>query len=138
MPASDEYIVEILRDVGLVTNEQIADARVVSEQKKLGSVVDALIQSGVLTQMQATQALASNVGMEAVSLRNMVIPQEVIDCVPRQVARRYKVVPVFKHSGGSLSVAISDPTDLELVDSLHYALKCTVEPMVAPRDEIEE
>ncbi len=136
MPASDEYILEILKDVGLVTGDDIAEAKNTAQEKNC-RIAEALTENGTLTAMQITQALAAHVGMEAVSLRNMVIPQEVIDMVPRHVARRYKVIPVFKHPN-SLSIAIIDPTDLELVDSLHYALKCQVEPMVAPKDEIEE
>ncbi len=135
MPASEEYILEILRDVGLVNHDQVEAARQVAGEH--GSMLDALVGQSVLTSMQITQALATHAGMETISLRNQTIPQEVIDAVPRHIARRYKVVPVFRHNG-SIAIAISDPTDLDLVDSLHYALKCEIEPMVAPKDEIEE
>ena len=37
--------------------------------------------------------------------------------VPRHIAKKYRVVPVFKH-GNSLTVAIADPSDLATIDSL--------------------
>jgi general secretion pathway protein E/type IV pilus assembly protein PilB len=135
MPASDQYILEILLDVGLVTHDQVEAARAAPQAD--GNVVDTLVRQHVVTAMQVTQAMATHAGMETVSLRSHTIPQEVIDSVPRHIARRYKAIPVFKHDN-ALAVAISDPTDLDIVDSLHYALKCEIEPMVAPKEEIEE
>jgi type IV pilus assembly protein PilB len=134
MPASEDYILDILKDVGLVSRDQISEAR---NNAGEGAVVDALIKMQIVTTMQITQAMASHAGMETVSLRSLSIPNDVIEAVPRHIARRYKVVPVFRHNG-SVSIAISDPTDLDLLDSLHYALKCEIEPMVAPREEIDE
>lgn len=136
MPASDDYIVEILRDVGLVNHEQVEAARA-SAGDTGDSVADTLVKQGILSQLQLTQALATHAGMETVSLRANTIPADVIESVPRHIARRYKVIPVFRHNG-SIAIAIGDPTDLDIVDSLHYALKCEIEPMVAPKDEIEE
>jgi type IV pilus assembly protein PilB len=48
-----------------------------------------------------------------------------------EVARRYKVVPVYKNEN-TLTVALSDPLDVDTLDSLRYLLKCNVEGVVAP------
>jgi type IV pilus assembly protein PilB len=134
--ASDDYILEILKDVGLVNRDQIDEARKVALEES-DTVVNTLVKVKAITQLQLTQALASHAGMETVSLRNLNIAADVIECVPKHIARRYKVIPVFRHET-SVAIAISDPTDLDIVDSLHYALKREIEPMVAPREEIEE
>ncbi|MDD2706784.1 MAG: type II secretion system ATPase GspE [Verrucomicrobiae bacterium] len=134
MAASEEYILQILEDVGLVARSQIEDARAAAGDK---SIVDALIEKAVVTEMQVTKALAAHAGMETISLKDYNIPQEVIDVVPRHIAQRFRVVPVFAHDG-TVAIALSDPTNLDLVDNLHYALKCEIEPMVAPKNEIEE
>jgi type IV pilus assembly protein PilB len=134
MPASDDYILEILKDVGLVSHDQIEEAKASAVDDP---IVDTLIKQKVITSLQLSQALATHAGMETVSLKNLTIPPEVINAVPKHIARRYKVVPVFRHNG-SIAIAISDPTDLDIVDSLHYALKCEIEPMVALKEEIED
>jgi type IV pilus assembly protein PilB len=136
MPTSDEYISEILKDVGLVSDSQLEAARNASQSDGI-SISDSLVKLGVLSHSQITQALAAQAGMDTISLRTHTIPPEVIQTIPRQLARRYKVIPVFARTG-SIAIALSDPTDLDIVDSLHYALKCEIEPMVAPKDEIEE
>ena len=136
MPAQDEeYVVEILRDLGLVTHEDILKAK---ELTKLGGVtlLDALIKSGKISAVDVSKALATHFGMDFFQLAEYRVPDEVISMVPRHVARRYRIVPVYKHDS-TLTVAISDPLDMETVDSLRYILKVNVEPVVATKPEIE-
>jgi type IV pilus assembly protein PilB len=135
MPAQDEYVVQILNDVGLVTHDDILKAR---ELTKLGGVglLAALLKSGKITDADVSKALAGQFGMDFIQLADYRVPDEVIAMVPRHIARRYKVVPVYKHDT-TLTVAVSDPTDVDTVDSLRYILKINVEPVVATAAEIE-
>ena len=135
MPAQDEYVVQILNDVGLVTHDDILKAR---ELTKLGGVglLAALLKGGKITDADVSKALAGQFGMDFIQLADYRVPDEVIAMVPRHIARRYKVVPVYKHDT-TLTVAVSDPTDVDTVDSLRYILKINVEPVVATAAEIE-
>ncbi|HUK83060.1 MAG TPA: type II secretion system ATPase GspE [Verrucomicrobiae bacterium] len=135
MPAQDEYVVEILRDVGLVTHEDILKAKNMTSMGTLG-LLDALIRMGKVTQMDITKALASQFGMDTINLAEYRVPDDVLAMVPRHIARRYKVVPIYKHDN-TLTVAISDPLDVDTVDSLRYILKVNVEPVVASKPDIE-
>jgi general secretion pathway protein E/type IV pilus assembly protein PilB len=74
--------------------------------------------------------------METINLAEYRVPDEVVSLVPRHIARRYKIIPVYKHDN-TLTVAISDPLDVDTVDSLRYILKMNVEPVVASRTDIE-
>jgi type IV pilus assembly protein PilB len=135
MPAQDEYVVDILLDVGLVTHDDVQKAKELSGDGKLG-LLDAILKSGKVSQMDVTKALASQFGMDTINLSEYRVPDEVIAMVPRHVARRYKIVPVYKHDN-TLTVAIHDPLDVDTVDSLRYILKMNVEPVVASRADIE-
>jgi general secretion pathway protein E/type IV pilus assembly protein PilB len=135
MPAQDEYVVEILSDLGLVSHEELAAALLLSKAENIG-VVEALIKAGRLTEMEVTKALANHFGMDVVSLADERIPDDVLALVPRHIARRYKVIPLLKYDN-TVRVAISNPLDVDTVDSLHYILKQNIEPVVAPAAEIE-
>ncbi len=136
MPAQDEYVVEILCDVGLISHEDLQRAREKAKTENLG-VVNALIALGCVTQKDVSKALASQFGMDTINLADYRVPDEVIALVPKHIARRYKVIPVYKHDN-TLTVAISDPLDVDTVDSLRYILKLNVEPVVAAQDEIQQ
>jgi len=135
MAAQDEYVVEILSDLGLVSHEDLASARETAKANNI-SVVQALIQAGRLTELDVTKALANHFGLDVVSLTEERIPDDVLALIPRHIARRYKVIPVLKYDN-TIRVAISNPLDMETVDSLHYILKQTIEPVVASAADIE-
>jgi general secretion pathway protein E/type IV pilus assembly protein PilB len=135
MAAQDEYIIEILRDVGLVTHDDILKAKERAKAEGIG-IVDALILMGRVSQMDVSKALASQFGMDTINLAEYRVPDEVLALVPKHIARRYKIVPVYKHDN-TLTVAIFDPMDVDTVDSLRYILKMNVEPVVAAKADIE-
>jgi len=138
LAANDEYIVEILENVGLITREQGSSA-LQSSTDADRDVVDVLSEEGIVSKVDTLKALANQFGMETITLSGHDIPQEIIDLVPAEVAARYKVVPVFK-SDNVLTVALSDPLDVDTLDSLRYVLKSNVdgvEGVVAPKEEIE-
>lgn len=135
LTANDEYILEILESVGLITREQVAEARAAAEREDK-SVSDILAVKNIVSKKDILKTLASQFGMEFISLTGFDIPQDVLDAVPGEVARRYRVVPVFK-TDSTLTVALGDPLDVDTLDSLRYILKCNVEGVVALPEEIE-
>ena len=135
MPAQDEYIVEILRDLGFISHEDILKAKERAKTEAVG-LVDALILMGRITHMDVSKALASQFNMDTINLAEYRVPDDVLALVPKHVARRYKVVPVYKHDN-TITVAISDPLDVDTVDSLRYILRMNVEPVVAAKNDIE-
>ncbi|MGO9609365.1 MAG: type II secretion system ATPase GspE [Verrucomicrobiia bacterium] len=135
MPAQDEYIVEILRDLGFISHEDILKAKERATTEAVG-LVDALIAMGRITHMDVSKALASQFNMDTINLAEYRVPDDVLALVPKHVARRYKVVPVYKHDN-TITVAISDPLDVDTVDSLRYILRMNVEPVVAAKNDIE-
>ena len=135
MPAQDEYIVEILKDVGLISLEDLAKAKEQAKTEGVG-LIDALIKMGRISHKDVSKALASQYGLDMIELSEYRVPDEVLALVPKHVARRYKIIPVYKHDN-TLTVAISDPLDVDTVDSLRYILKMNVEPVVAAKNDIE-
>jgi len=135
LTANDEYVVEILESVGLISRAQAQEALKWSEQHDK-PVIDSLVDLHISSKSDVLKALANQFGMEYISLAGVEIDQEVIDLVPGEVARRYKVVPVYKNDN-TITVALSDPLDVETLDSLRYVLRCGVEGVVATPEEIE-
>ena len=133
MTSNDEYVLEVLKEEGLVTPEQVDAARLAMPLHT--SSVDALIAAKTLTFEEVLSVLANRFGMEMISLVNLHIPPEAIAAVPVDVARKYKIMPVSKHDA-VLTVAIGDPLEVDTLDSLRYVLKCEIEGVVAPPSEI--
>src|SRR6185503_8086579 len=108
--AKDDYLLDNLIELGYLTSDQVEEVRGEAAAGGTG-VVDLLLERKVITSAILTQAKAAHFGMEVVNLAEVRLEDEVISSVPRHVAKRYRVVPIFKH-GNHLAVALSDPSEL--------------------------
>ena len=122
--------------MGVVTDEE----RALAEDESMSSgegIVDTLVTKGVVMAIQVSQAKAAQFGAEFVEIAEQTIEDDVISSVPRSVAHQYKVVPLYQDDL-SVTVAMSDPSDLDVIDALGQALNKEVKISVADEDEIED
>jgi len=129
---NEDYIVEILMDVGVVTRTQVEYSR---SQMKGHSVVDALVLEGFISQEDIARTLAAQNGMEFMDLAQIVVPPNIIDLLPVEDARRWRAVPVGEREG-ALLIAIGDPMDMQTMDDLAFKLQREVEFVCATPDAI--
>ena len=135
MAAKDDYLLDTLVDLGYVTHEQIASVQPDAEASGEG-VVDLLVTRRIIPASAVTQAKATYFHAEVVSLSDMRLEDDVVSAIPRHIAKRYRVVPVYRHDG-AIGVALSDPSDLDTIDTLHHLLNLDVEPKVASDEDID-
>jgi len=133
--AKDDYLLENLVDLGYVTRGQVEAAGPEAEASGLG-VVDLMLEQKLISSTILTQAKAAHFGFEVVNLAEMRLDDELISSVPRNIAKRYRVVPVYRH-GSHLAVALSDPSDLNTIDSLQHILRAELDVKVATDEEID-
>jgi hypothetical protein len=107
----DDYLADILVDLSFVSADKVAETRREAEAAGVG-VVDLLVANKVVRPEDVTQAKAAHFGAEVVNLSELKIEDDVIAAIPRHIARKYRVVPVYKHDN-SLTVALADPSDLD-------------------------
>jgi type IV pilus assembly protein PilB len=131
----DDYLVDVLVDLGSVNAEQVAKARHEAGISGVG-VVDLLLANKVIRPADVTQAKAAQFGAEVIQLGGMKIPDDVIAIIPRNIAKKYRVIPVFK-SDNKIAVALSDPSDLNTIDTLNHLLNAEIDLRVASEPEIE-
>ena len=135
MAEKDDYLLDLLVDLGFTDAERVARAREEAGAAGVG-VVDLLVANKVIRPSDVTQAKSAQFGAEVVHLANLKIDDEVIAAVPREIAKKYRVIPVFK-SEGKVALAIADPSDLNTIDSLAHLLRAEIEVRVASEPDIE-
>lgn len=132
---NEDYVIRVLQDVGLITRPQIEHAR--SRLNGSESVVDQLIKDGIISDTDVSRTLAAQAHMDWIDLSSIVIPPEVIAQIRGEDARRFKVIPVaFGETG--LIVAVSDPLDIDTIDSLSFLLQRELELVCSSPDRIRE
>ena len=133
MQQNEDYVLRVLQDVGLVTRPQIDHAR--TRLNGTNTVVDLLIKDGIVSEADVSRTLAGQAHMDWIDISTMVIPPDVIKQIRAEDARRFKVIPVaFSETG--LVVAVSDPLDIDTIDSLSFLLQREIELVCSSPDRI--
>ena len=134
MSQNDEFIVEVLRDLGLLTKSQIDHAR--AEMAESG-LLQTLLQSGVLTQQDVSRALAAQNSMEFVDLAQIQVERSVIELMQAEDTRRYQALPIALREG-VLIIALADPMAMQTMDDLTYKLRRDMEFVCATPEAIQK
>ena len=136
MTSNDDYVLQLLQEEGMVTQEQIDEAT--SHLAADGStIVDQLITDGAVSEENLLAMLATQFGMDFVNIDDKALDTELASVVSAEDARKYGIVPLRK-DGDSLTVAVKDPLDYGVVDRLSFALKCSVTGVVATKSDIDK
>jgi type IV pilus assembly protein PilB len=125
---------DLLVAEGLITAEQLRQA--LADQKgkadKLGSI---LVRQNSITEEQLIGFLSRQYGIPSITLGNLDIDNETLRLVPAHIAKKYEVLPV-KRIGSTLTLAMSDPTNVFALDDIAFMTNLQILPVVAPQAAI--
>lgn len=133
-----QRIGELLVSAKVITDEQLEKALAMprAEGQRLGGV---LVQLGMITETQLTQVLGQQLSVPWVSLYHVDFSRQLLNLVPRDVADKYCLVPIFVRrvrKQDTLYVAMDDPTnEIALAEVASYA-GLPVKPMIASPSDI--
>ena len=135
MAAKDDILIDTLVDMGLLERNQVEATRGEADATGEG-VLDTLVTKGLLLPSHIAQAKAAHYGIEYVDLTDLRLSDDVINALPRHLAKKYSAVPVTLQED-TLVVAMADPTDIDTIDNLRAALSLNIDPRVAALQDIE-
>jgi hypothetical protein len=127
----------MLVEAGLITPGQLQSA--ITHQKiakgRLGSNLVAL---GFITEDVLMDFLAVQTGVPRIDVRNANPPGHLLKLIPKRMAEQFTMLPVAFKEPKSLVLAMSDPLDLNALDSARFASGMTVEPVVASHSALRQ
>ncbi len=107
----------VLIERGYVTVEQLNSC--LTEQRAGGGKLlgEILIERAFCSEDQVTECLANVYGVPYAKLEPRIADPKIVDCLPREYIEKNLVFPLFKIRE-SLTVAVTEPTNLFLIDEL--------------------
>jgi type IV pilus assembly protein PilB len=120
---------ELLLREGRITPVQLEVA--LNHQRTNGGRLGAtLVRLGLLRDEDVALVLSRQHGVPSIHLSDVVISPDVIALIPVEAAVRHQVVPVARH-GSTLTLAMTDPANVEALDDIAFITGLHVEPVVA-------
>ena len=98
---------DLLIDAGLITEDQLVSA-LKSQRESHRRLGDELIAKGVITETELIEALCQQLGIDYIDLTNVILPAELTQVVPKNLARKYDMVPV-RATRDEVFIAMGDP-----------------------------
>ena len=127
---------EILLAAKKITQEELDKA--LEDQKytgkKLGKI---LVEVGVLEEQEVFEFLALHLKTPLIDLANMKIDQDLIQLLPEKMIRKYHVLPIFKKLN-VLTLAMSDPLDVDAIDEVSRITGHEIEPVLSTETAMKE
>jgi hypothetical protein len=107
------------------------------EQRRWGGPLGRiLVDMELITEEALVAALSQQLNFPTVDLDKVEIPPEVIALVPGELTAQHRMMP-FKRAGKFLDVAMSEPTNLGIIDELRIRTQLNVRPYLAGPKMIE-
>ena len=142
MSSRDDFVVNLLVEHGLV-DQAVVDVVQGRHDESVDlasaprSLVDRLISEKTVEASAITELLSREFQMPVVDLKEAQPDHEAIEALPRDLAEKYHVLPLGV-SGNTLRLALSDPFDVQTIDSLSHVLRFSIEPYLASYHDIAE
>ena len=131
---------EMLLEAGLIDQFQLESA--LSLQRNLGGQVgSALVKLGYLPEETIVEFLESQAEYSRISLQELKVAESLMALLSAERMLELMVIPIELRKTAKekiLRVAMTDPTNLKLVDDLQFATGCRVIPVLAVEAEIEQ
>ena len=96
-----------------------------------------LVKLGFVTDEEITSLLSKQYGVPSINLTQFEIDQSVIKLIPADTAQKYQIVPLSR-SGATLTIAITDPTNVFAMDDIKFMTGYNVEPVVASETAVTD
>src|SRR6267142_1256653 len=120
---------ELLLKEKRITAEQLQEALNYQRQNG-GKLGYNLIKLGYVKDEEITALLSKQYGVPSINLTKFEIDPAVIKLIPADTAQKYQIIPLSR-SGATLTIAMTDPTNVFAMDDIKFMTGYNVEPVVA-------
>jgi type IV pilus assembly protein PilB len=96
-----------------------------------------LVKLGMVPDEDIASLLSRQYGVPAIALALFELDPEVVGLVPAETAVKYSVIPVSR-SANSLTLAMTDPTNVSAIDDIKFRTGLHVDPVVASESAVRE
>jgi type IV pilus assembly protein PilB len=100
-----------------------------------GKLAMNLVKLGFVRDEEITALLSRQYGVPSIDLGKFEIDPAVVKLIPAETAQKYQVVPLSR-AGATLTLAMTDPTNVFAMDDIKFMTGYNVEPVVASEQAV--
>ena len=133
--ASQKLIGQLLIESGKIEQDQLNEA-LLSQGENSEQLGEILIAEGAISKKDFFQLLSFQLKIPLVDLDFCKIDESVIELVSEKIARKHKVLPLFKIDN-TINLAVSDPLDPDPINAVQIETGLNIDPIISTKTDIE-
>ena len=147
MPTSDlniqsstdnKTLIDILLSSNLITKEQYDDIRIKSASRGISQEV-IVKDSNLVPEKKLTEIKAKMIGVPFISLESTSFAPQALSLIPRAVVERFSLIPfMYDEKAKILSIAMSDPSNLEALQFVSQRTGLTIKSFAASKGDVDK
>ena len=125
---------ELLVETGLLTRDKLKEALDAQKGsgKRLGQV---LIGMNLISEEEMAFALAMQLKIPFIDLKDYPIEAEVIESIPEEACRKFQCIPIDRDNN-LLHVSMADPLDLNMMKEIRFITGFNIQPAISTATQV--
>jgi len=125
---------ELLLREKLLNSEQLKEALEYKKKNKV-SIGTAIVSLGYVSEEDMAQVLSRQLGYPYIDLDQFDVYPDVIDLISVDIAKKHLVMPIHRIRS-FLTLAMADPTDLNIIEDVRFRTGLSVQPVIASESAV--
>ncbi len=127
---------EILVEGGLITHEQLEKALPYQKKTRL-KLGQFLVREGIVSESQIVDMVSSQLNLKKYSADKYPVDLDLADIIQAEIAFKYQAAPLNRN-GLLLTVAMTDPMDINAIDAIEIATNNEVETVICTEQDLNQ
>ncbi len=127
---------EILVEGGLLTQKQLENALPFQKKSKL-KLGQFLVREGIVSETQIVDLVSNQLRLEKYRPDKYTLDVDLANLLPAEIAHKYQAAPLQK-SGLLLTIAMTDPLDINALDAIEVYTNCEVEAIICTEQHLNQ
>ena len=133
--STHQLIGQLLIEAGKIDQDHLDNA-LLNQEENGTQIGEILINEGALSKKDFFDSLSFQLKIPLIDLDYYKIDNELIELVSEKIARKHKVLPLFKIDN-TINLAVSDPLDPEPINAVQIETGLNIDPVISTKTDIE-
>lgn len=134
MNVENDQLKEFLIDAGVTDRDKI-DKLIKKAEKTNKKLGDLLVEKEIISEEELRKMYAYILGIPFVNLEKQIIPKEILQIVPENIAKKSSII-AFQKDKNELRVAMLDPQNIQIIDFIKKKTGLRISPCITSEKSI--
>ena len=132
-----DTIFDTLKESGIVDEKRLNNLLEDAKKRNEAISIQTMLESGIVSEDDMMKVLSQELRIPPIDMSRISLDPDIMKLIPEKIAKRHHVVPISR-VGNVLTLVVSDPTDVVVIDDIKTITGCDVELLLSTRQGLQD